>query len=189
MSFSLAHLEKLHCWVLAPASPPSSLSQLLRLLIRNNSCTFSFIWRNCRCFYNLPTSALTSVVISTLGRAVSVLTFSSLLRSGNSVSTRVTGCHRLTPAAPSHNSHSSEILSCHYWATVPIGALWLYRTYIVSAPGLHFSLTDRETTTGVLGPLSPSIIISHTRGQNTFLSHGKVWNIVLYRLRWAKWDN
>ena len=94
MSFSLAHLEKLHCWVLAPASPPSSLSQLLRLLTRNNSCTFSFIWRNCRCFYNLPTSALTSVVISTLGRAVSVLTFSSLLRSGNSVSTRVTGWHR-----------------------------------------------------------------------------------------------
>ena len=127
MSFSLAHLEKLHCWVLAPASPPSSLSQLLRLLTRNNSCTFSFIWRNCRCFYNLPTSALTSVVISTLGRAVSVLTFSSLLRSGNSVSTRVTGCHRLTPAAPSHNSHSSEILSCHYWAPVPIGDYTVYR--------------------------------------------------------------
>ncbi len=52
MSFSLAHLDMLYYWVLAPASPPSSLSQVLRLLARNHSSSLkapSFLsWRWCR---------------------------------------------------------------------------------------------------------------------------------------------
>ena len=92
MDFSLAHLEMLYCWMLAPASPPSSMSQLLRLLTRNHSstlqaltCVFSlpqlalvprFLSLDSpgpvlflgRCFHNLPGSTLTSAIISTPGR-------------------------------------------------------------------------------------------------------------------------
>ena len=58
MSFSLAHLEMLYCWMLAPASPTFSLSQLLRLLAmagtRNHSSTLQAL----TCVFSLPELAL-----------------------------------------------------------------------------------------------------------------------------------
>ena len=114
MDFSLAHLEMLYCWMLAPASPPSSMSQLLRLLTRNHSSTLQAL----TCVFSLPQLALVPRFLS-LDSPGPVLFLGQCFHNSPDST--------LTSAATNHSSHSSEILSCHYWAPVPIGDYTVYR--------------------------------------------------------------
>ena len=130
MDFSLAHLEMLYFWMLAPASPPSSLSQLLRLLTRNH--THSSTLQALTCVFSLPQLALVPRFLS-LDSPGPVLFLGQCFHNSPDST--------LTSAATNHSSHSSEILSCHYLAPVPIGDYTVYR--IRPRPPPHNPLGSR----------------------------------------------